>query len=65
MIYDRALLVAVMTYHARRANASCLCGWARLGAGHPDHVLDVYEDAVRKGLTPDGIAAAYFAGRRP
>jgi hypothetical protein len=42
-VYDRELLVEVLTYHQQRSDSSCICGWARLGALHPEHVADAYE----------------------
>lgn len=41
--YDRAALVAVLVYHWRTETSGCGCGWAVLGASHPEHVADVYE----------------------
>jgi hypothetical protein len=46
VFYDRELLVKVMTYHQAKEDSSCICGWAVLGASHPEHVVDVYELAV-------------------
>lgn len=41
--YDRAVLVHTLVYHYRTPSAGCGCGWHVLGASHPDHVADVYE----------------------
>lgn len=46
MIYDRDLLVAVLIYHQRKDITSCTCGWAVLGASHPEHVADEYEKVL-------------------
>jgi len=44
--YRRPLLLEVLIYHQPMKDNSCLCGWAVLGASHPEHVLDVYEIAI-------------------
>lgn len=45
--YDRAVLVEVLVYHQRRDLQHCMCGWGELGASHPEHVADVYEQCVK------------------
>jgi hypothetical protein len=49
-VYDRELLVEVPTYHQQRSDSSCICGWARLGASHPEHVADTYEATLRSSM---------------
>jgi hypothetical protein len=44
--YDRAVLVDVLVYHWATSTSGCGCGWAVLGASHPEHVADVYEASV-------------------
>lgn len=44
--YDRDVLVQVLVYHQRQDSQSCLCGWDKLGASHPEHVADMYEQAL-------------------
>lgn len=46
--YHRELLVAVLVYHQRTDTSGCHCGWALLGASHPEHVADVYEQALNE-----------------
>lgn len=43
MLYDRELFVRVLVYHQPTNTSGCICGWAKLGASHPEHVADVYE----------------------
>lgn len=45
--YIREVWITVLTYHQRRTIKGCMCGWARLGESHPDHVADVYEELIR------------------
>lgn len=47
VVYDREVLVEVLVYHWRTKTSGCGCGWAKLGASHPEHVADAYEQAVR------------------
>jgi hypothetical protein len=42
--YNRAVLVSVLVYHPRVSISHCACGWSRLGASHPEHVADIYEE---------------------
>lgn len=42
-VYDRQVLVDVLIYHQPTSVSGCICGWAVLGASHPEHVADVYE----------------------
>jgi hypothetical protein len=49
-VYDRELLVEVLIYHQHLADSSCICGWAVLGASHPEHVADTYEAALRSSM---------------
>lgn len=44
--YDREVLVTVLVYHQHTNTSGCICGWAVLGASHPEHVADAYEQAV-------------------
>lgn len=44
--YDREVLVTVLIYHYRKNISECGCGWSELGASHPEHVADVYEESV-------------------
>jgi hypothetical protein len=44
--YDREVLTTVLVYHQRKDIKSCCCGWSKLGASHPEHVADVYEESV-------------------
>jgi hypothetical protein len=44
--YRRPLLIEVLVHHQRADVSGCICGWAVLGASHPEHVADVYEVAV-------------------
>lgn len=46
MKYDREVLVQVLIYHWATSTSGCGCGWAVLGASHPEHVADVYELSV-------------------
>lgn len=46
VVYDRAVLVEVLTYHTRDDIKGCRCGWAELGRSWPEHVATVYEQAV-------------------
>lgn len=48
--YDRKVLVDVLVYHWRTKTSGCGCGWEVLGASHPEHVADVYEESVRSKL---------------
>ncbi|MDQ1738089.1 MAG: hypothetical protein QOH56_4340 [Pseudonocardiales bacterium] len=50
--YNREVLVATLIYHWRKDIRGCGCGWAALGASHPEHVVDVYEESV--AFTPRG-----------
>lgn len=43
---ERTILVDVLVYHYRKNSASCGCGWAELGRSHPEHVVDVFEQAL-------------------
>lgn len=45
--YDREVLTTVLTYHWPTKSSGCQCGWAKLGASFPEHVADVYEDAIQ------------------
>jgi len=45
--YRRDVLIEVIVYHQRRDIVGCACGWAVLGASHPEHVATVYEESVR------------------
>lgn len=47
MRYDRTVLVETLVDHQRKDIGGCLCGWARLGYSHPEHVVDVYERRMR------------------
>lgn len=53
MSYDRTLLVDVLVHHARSDITGCLCGWAKLGASWPEHVADVYEQALSQQTPAD------------
>lgn len=55
--YDREVLVTVLVYHQHTNTSGCICGWAVLGASHPEHVADVYEQSV--------AAVAARTGERP
>ena len=35
----------VLVYHQRAGIKGCHCGWAVLGASHPEHLIDVLRDA--------------------
>lgn len=45
-VYDREVLVQVITYHRNVTIEGCMCGWADLGKDHSKHVADVYEQSV-------------------
>lgn len=45
--YDREVLTNVLVYHQRTSIRGCRCGWAVLGASHPEHVADIYEEAMK------------------
>lgn len=45
-VYQRDVLIAVLVQHQRKDISGCWCGWSQLGASHPEHVADVYEQAV-------------------
>lgn len=45
--YKREILVDVLVYHYRDDIRGCGCGWAELGASHPEHVADMYEQSLR------------------
>ena len=47
LIHNREILVNVLIYHWRTNTSGCGCGWGVLGASHADHVVEVYEDALR------------------
>jgi hypothetical protein len=46
VIYDHEVLVDVLVHHQRTSSRGCHCGWDVLGASHPEHVADAYEQAV-------------------
>lgn len=50
-VYDRAVLINVLVYHARTSTSGCHCGWNVLGASHAEHVADVYEQSVAARTT--------------
>jgi hypothetical protein len=51
--YDRDTLVTTLVYHWATNTSGCGCGWAKLGASHPEHVADVYEQSVASKRGPD------------
>ena len=51
MLYDREILVTVLVYHQRRDISGCHCGWGVLGASHPAHIADIYEESLRARIT--------------
>lgn len=54
MAYDREVLVNALIYHWATNTSGCGCGWSVLGASHPEHVADVYEQAiVSRAITPE------------
>ncbi len=44
--YDRKALVNVLVYHQPTNTSGCICGWSVLGASHPEHIADTYENAM-------------------
>jgi hypothetical protein len=46
--YDRDVLVSVLVHHRSREDYSCLCGWSSQRRVWPNHIADVYEQAVRR-----------------
>ena len=56
LAYDRDVLLTVLIYHYRKDIGGCGCGYRELGASHPEHVADVYEESVRArtAVVPDG-----------
>ena len=36
----------ILVAHQRRDAASCLCGWAKLGASHPRHQVAMLREAM-------------------
>lgn len=41
---DKTLRTAIawaITYHYRKDIGGCACGWSKLGASYPEHVIDV------------------------
>ena len=44
--YDRDVLVEVLVYHWPTSTSGCGCGWGVLGASHPKHIAEVYEESV-------------------
>jgi hypothetical protein len=44
---ERATLIAVLVHHWPTRTSGCGCGWTQLGASHPEHVADAYEQALR------------------
>ena len=47
LLHDREVLVNVLIYHWRTNMSGCGCGKGVLGKSHPDHVVQVYEAALR------------------
>lgn len=47
--YDRDLLLKVLVYHQHNEDSSCICGWAKLGKSHPEHVVNIYERMMTYG----------------
>jgi hypothetical protein len=51
--YDRDVLTTVFVYHYRKEDSSCGCGWGedprQKGLSHPEHVADMYEQAIKEG----------------
>lgn len=47
MKYDREVFVEVLVRHQPTSSSGCICGWAKLGHSHPEHVADIYEVAMR------------------
>lgn len=46
---ERRILVNVLTWHWPNASNGCSCGWAKLGASYPEHIVDMYETALVEG----------------
>lgn len=44
--YDREVLVTILVYHWPTESSGCRCGWNVLGASHPEHVANVYEESM-------------------
>lgn len=53
--YDRTVLVDVLVHHWPTRSNGCECGWAKLGASYPEHVVDVYESAMAESLASGGL----------
>ena len=50
--YDREALIEVLVYHQPTSTSGCICGWAVLGASHPEHVVDQYERVMNGRVRP-------------
>jgi hypothetical protein len=46
----RPILVDVLVHHVRTPTSGCYCGGVPLGASWPEHICDVYEEAVVKAI---------------
>lgn len=45
-VYDRDILVDVLTNHYPVKMGGCGCGWREFGKSHSEHVANVYEEFV-------------------
>lgn len=45
-LHERQLLIAVLVAHQRKDIHGCICGWAKVGRSHPEHVVDCYDAAL-------------------
>jgi hypothetical protein len=46
ILYNRKILVEVLTYHWATNASGCGCGWHDLGKSHAEHVATIYEDSI-------------------
>lgn len=44
--YDHETMVSTLVAHQPTDTSGCICGWAVLGASHPEHVIAMYEQVV-------------------
>jgi len=51
-LYDRETFVDVLVYHQPTSTSGCICGWAKLGASHAEHVADQYERIMGARVRP-------------
>lgn len=50
--YDRERLVEVLVYHWQTRTSGCGCGGMTLGQSYPEHVANMYEQALGHEASP-------------